>query len=254
MRTMILCILILALWSGATSMMAQLPPEILADSHLLRAEQAIRDGDTVRARAEIDKITLLQKENELKLSEEFHFRYAKAAAAAELAKPALAGVESYLLAAGRNGQHYVEALVLLNRLRDEIEKTQVATLAQRNAESAADAGDIKGSPQPSSDETAGTAEIRGAEARPDGSGGVASGAVGGNKRSRGNRPETAAVEHGFGCGRDGPQTDWSGTRSSQGQIGREKLKWIQLERRESRKSEIAQCGPPGSQPGKSETA
>ena len=96
--------------------MAQLPPEILANSHLLRAETAIRDGDTVRARAEIDKITLLQKENELELSEEFHFRYAKAAATAELAKQELAGVESYLLAAGRNGQHYVEALVLLNRL------------------------------------------------------------------------------------------------------------------------------------------
>lgn len=34
-RNMILCILILVLWSEATSTMVQLPPEVLADSYLL---------------------------------------------------------------------------------------------------------------------------------------------------------------------------------------------------------------------------
>ena len=50
---------------------------------------AIRDGDKARARAEIDKITLLQSENELELSEALYFRYAKAATSAELSKQTL---------------------------------------------------------------------------------------------------------------------------------------------------------------------
>ena len=79
MRILILNILVLVLSSAATSTMAQLPPEILADSHLLRAEQAIHEGDPARARGEIDKILLLQKEHQLDLVEEFHFRLAKAA-------------------------------------------------------------------------------------------------------------------------------------------------------------------------------
>ena len=120
MRTMIPIILILFLLLGSTPALAQLPPEIVADSHLLRAEQAIREGDFTRARAEIDKIILLQKEHELDLSEEFHFRSAKAAAAASLPDRALEAVVKYLAAAGRDGPHYVEALELMNQAQDEI--------------------------------------------------------------------------------------------------------------------------------------
>ena len=101
-------------------------------------------------------------------------------------------------------------------------------LAQGNAESTTEAGDIEGSPQPSSDETAGTAEIRVAEARPDGSGGVASGAVAGDTRSRGDRPETAAVEHGYGSRRDGPQTDWSGRDLRKAKLERKNLSGFNL--------------------------
>ena len=79
MRTITLGVLILTLW-GSASAIAQLPPEIQADSYLLRAEKAIGEGDQARARAEIDKIILFEKEHELDLAAEFHFRYAKAAA------------------------------------------------------------------------------------------------------------------------------------------------------------------------------
>ena len=120
MRTMIPGVLILILWS-ATPAFAQLPPEILADSYLLRVEQAIGEGDHNRARAEIDKINLLEKENELDLPDEFHFRYAKAAAAAGLPDDALDAVVKYLTAAGREGRHYVEALELMNKAQDAIE-------------------------------------------------------------------------------------------------------------------------------------
>ena len=120
MRTMIPSILILFLLLGSNPALAQLPPEIAADARLLRAEQAIRDGDTTRARAEIDKIILLQKEHELDLSEEFHFRAAKAAAAAGLPERALESIVKYLTVVGRGGPRYVEALELMNQAQDEI--------------------------------------------------------------------------------------------------------------------------------------
>ena len=120
MRAMISVVLILILW-GAVPVLAQLPPEMLADSYLLRVEQAISDGDHARARAEIDKIMLLEEEHDLNLSEEFHFRYAKAAATADLPEQALEAVEKYLLAAGREGRHYVAALGLMNKAQDAIE-------------------------------------------------------------------------------------------------------------------------------------
>ena len=120
MRAMIPGVLILILW-GAVPALAQLPPEILADSYLLKVEQAIGDGDPARAGVEIDKIILLQQEHELDLPDEFHFRYAKAAAAAGLPEQAHEAVVKYLTAAGREGRHYVEALELMNQAQEAIE-------------------------------------------------------------------------------------------------------------------------------------
>ena len=120
MRTLIRNVLILVSWSGTIPMMAQLPPEILADSHLLRAEQAIREGDPTRARSEIDKIILLQKDHELNLSAEFHFRSAKVAGTVDLPEQALEFVTKYLTAAGRDGMHYVEAVELMNQAKDAV--------------------------------------------------------------------------------------------------------------------------------------
>ena len=120
MRTMISGVLILILW-GTVPALAQLPPEIQADSYLLRAEQAIGEGDQARARAELDKIILLEKEHELDLPDEFHFRYAKAAAAADLPEQAQEAVVKYLTLAGREGKHYQQALELMNKAQDVIE-------------------------------------------------------------------------------------------------------------------------------------
>ena len=131
MRTRIPIFLIAVFLLGPTPAIAQLSPEILTDSYLLRAEQAIRDGDKDRARAEIDKIILLQKEHELDLSEEFHFRYAKTAAAAALPEQALEAVVKYLTAAGRDSQHYIEALELMNKAQDAIEGRKDSQVALR---------------------------------------------------------------------------------------------------------------------------
>ena len=121
MRTVFLSVLIPLLLLGATPAVAQLPPEIQADSYLLRAQQAIDESDPARALVELDKIILLQKEHELDLPDEFHFRYAKAAAAAGLPEQALDAVVKYLTLAGREGRHYEEALELMNKAQDAID-------------------------------------------------------------------------------------------------------------------------------------
>ena len=120
MKTMIPAVLLLVGW-GVAAAVGQLPPEILADSHLLRVEKAIGEGDNTRARIEIDKILDLLKERELDLPEEFHFRYAKAAASVGLPEQAHRAVVKYLTLAGRDGAHYVEALGLMNEAQDAIE-------------------------------------------------------------------------------------------------------------------------------------
>ena len=118
MQRVIGSVVVSVLLGGFTVAVAQLPPDIMADSYLLRAEQAVRDGDQARALAAINNILDLQNEYELNLPDDFHFRYAKAAAAAGLPEPALESVEKYLLVAGRDGQHYVESLELMNQMQD----------------------------------------------------------------------------------------------------------------------------------------
>ncbi len=111
----ILYILILSGISTPSS--AQLPPEIMADAYLLQVEQAVRDGDLDRGRTVIHKIRTLKNQNELDLEVEFYYRYGKAADALGMSDVALDSVVKYLAAAGREGQHYGEALALMNSLR-----------------------------------------------------------------------------------------------------------------------------------------
>ena len=111
---------------------AQLPPEIRLDAYLLQAEKAIHNGDLYRAQAAIQNILRLLKEHELDLSDEFHFRYAKAADAVDLSDQALESVLKYLVASGREGQHYVEALALMNKVQDRSSREVVASQLSPN--------------------------------------------------------------------------------------------------------------------------
>ena len=100
MRTMIMSGVVSVLLGGLAVAAAQLPPDIMADSYLLRAEQAVRDGDQARALAAIKNILDLQNEYELDLPDDFHFRYAKAADSLDLPEQALESVVRYLAASG----------------------------------------------------------------------------------------------------------------------------------------------------------
>ena len=114
---------IVAFLFGHAPAVAQGPAEILADSHLRRAEQAIREANLTGARAEINEIILLQRERELDLPEEFHFRSARVAAAASLPDLALEAAMKYLAVAGHEARYRVEALALIEQAQSEIAET-----------------------------------------------------------------------------------------------------------------------------------
>ena len=109
--------------------MAQLPPEIMVDRHLVRAERLLAGEDFGAALAEMDAIIALQKKHDLALPDEFGFKYAEVALAAGRAGAAIDSLNDYLLAAGRSGEFYRQALELLD-------KAELATAA---AEAAAEA-------------------------------------------------------------------------------------------------------------------
>ena len=108
-------VVLLAAGPGA----GQLPPEVLADSHLLQVEQALRDGHPSQAWARMQDVVRLQREHDLDLPE-FDFWYAKAADAMDLPQQALESVSEYLASWGREAQHYAEALALMNSLQTAV--------------------------------------------------------------------------------------------------------------------------------------
>ncbi len=142
MRGMIGSVLVLVSMGFFTVAAAQLPPEILLDSYMRQVQQAVRDGDLAGAQAAIDKILDLQNEQEMDLPDEFHFRYAQVAAAADLPEQALESIMTCLAAAGRDAPHYVEALELMNKAQAEIEERTAAAFRQTaTTQAAMDFGD-----------------------------------------------------------------------------------------------------------------
>ena len=116
----------------------QLPPEILVDRHLLRVERLLADGDPAAALEEMNEILALQAEHDLVLRDGFDFEYAQLAYAAGRTETAIASVNQYLAAAGREGEFYREALELLDsaevRLEREAVERRRAEAGRRRAE------------------------------------------------------------------------------------------------------------------------
>ena len=111
----------LGVWLGCfAAAAAQLPPEILVDRYLLRADRLMEAKDPNGALEMMSKIVALQKEHGLTLPDEFHFKHAKVALSAGSIQKAIDAVNTYLLTAGREGKHYREALELL----EEVEQLQ----------------------------------------------------------------------------------------------------------------------------------
>ena len=109
----------------------QLPPEILIDRHLVRAERLLGDGDPVAALEAMTEILALQEEHDLVLQDDFNFQYAQVAYAAGRTETATASLNQYLAAGGREAEFYREALELLDSAevrseRDAAERTRLA--------------------------------------------------------------------------------------------------------------------------------
>ena len=126
MRGLIGSVLVAALLGSFTEAAAQLPPEIMADRHLVQAERLMKEKDFKAALEAMEKIVALQKKHDLKLPDEFHFKYAQIAMSAGLLDAAIDAVSRYLVAAGRTGKFYREALELL----DQAEKKQAEILEE----------------------------------------------------------------------------------------------------------------------------
>ena len=102
-----------AFWLGFFPVAAaQLPPEVMVDRYLLQTERLMAKKDHKGAFEIIKKIAALQKEHDLTLPDEFHFRSAKVAFSAGSLQVAKESVNKYLTAAGRESDFYREALEL----------------------------------------------------------------------------------------------------------------------------------------------
>ena len=115
MRGVVGSVLVAVLLGSFTEAAAQLPPEIMADRHLVQAERLMKEKDFKAALEAMEKIVALQKEHDLKLPDGFHFKYAQIAMSAGLHEAAIDSVNKYLVAAGREGKFYREALELLDQ-------------------------------------------------------------------------------------------------------------------------------------------
>ena len=113
MPTINRCVSILCLLGWFTVASAQLPPEILADKLLIKAEQLHAAKDYAAAFEVMQKIIALQEEHSLDVPDDFHFKYARVALSADSMRIALESVTRYLAATGREGEFYSEALGLL---------------------------------------------------------------------------------------------------------------------------------------------
>ena len=104
-------------WLGCfTAAAAQLPPDMMVDRYLVQVERLVEEKDHESARGVLYKIVALQKEHDLTLPGEFHFRYAQVALSTGSLNVAKDSVEKYLKEAGREGEFYREVLELLDKV------------------------------------------------------------------------------------------------------------------------------------------
>ena len=118
--------------------LAQLPPDIQANLHALRAQSAFEDQDYAVARVELEKSLEIRTEHDLPVPVEFYFRYATVLQRQGVLQDALNNALRYLGLAGSEGESYTEALELMDRIEREIAEAERAqrervAMAEREA-------------------------------------------------------------------------------------------------------------------------
>ena len=121
---------------------AQLPPDIQVDRLLVQAEREAGDGNPWAAAYTLGQALEMYEEHGLEIPADFWIRYAQALQAAGLHEEAIEASTRYLEESGREGEHYLTALRLLDEAEvglaeDRREEARRRVEAQRVAEEAA---------------------------------------------------------------------------------------------------------------------
>ena len=126
----------------APNVSAQLPPEIRVDRLLVQAERETAEGNHWSSAYTLEQALQLYEEHGLDIPADFWIRYARALQAADLLEATVEASTRYLQKAGREGEHYRTALLLLDVAENNLtaarrEQARRRAEAQRLAEEAA---------------------------------------------------------------------------------------------------------------------
>ena len=102
----------------------QLPPEIMADRHMIRLDRLISENRHYEAYELTSEIAEFFEEHNLELPHEFHFKQARIASSIGLLDEAIAALHAYLNKAGKEGERYVDALKLLDRTEEGLREAE----------------------------------------------------------------------------------------------------------------------------------
>lgn len=112
--------LVAILLAAGPPLVAQLPPEIELDRLMLKLETAIAGEDLMEALVTTRAIEELHDEHGVDLPHEYRFLKARHYLTISDHHSAIQVVSDYLMLAGREGEHYREALALLNRAERDL--------------------------------------------------------------------------------------------------------------------------------------
>jgi len=116
---------LLILFGFSAGASGQLPPKIMSDRYLVKAELLEANKDFAAAFDVMEKVIALHKAHDLKLPVDFHFKYARVALAADSIRIAYDSMNLYLTTAGREGEFYREALLLSLEAVEELEVPKI---------------------------------------------------------------------------------------------------------------------------------
>lgn len=98
----------------------ELPPDIQVDLYLVRADRLIQNQDYGAALEALDVVLALQARHGLETATELWFKHGQVALDAGHPQTAVESVTRYLQLAGRRGEHYARALVLLDQAQSRV--------------------------------------------------------------------------------------------------------------------------------------
>ena len=102
----------------------QLPPEIMADRHMIRLDRLISENRHHEAYELTSEIAEFFAKHSLELPYEFHFKQARIASSIGLLEEAITALHTYLNKAGKEGARYVDALQLLDRTEEKLREAE----------------------------------------------------------------------------------------------------------------------------------